>query len=351
MLLVVLGAGATRGASFVNEKPGICLPPLDSDFFTQLQRINSKVYNDIINDIITDMVELFGHNFRVTMEDAFSTIENTLRIVETTHKEGLLSTKRLLSMRKNLVSSVAAVLRESLIDHTNNSEMKPCIYHNELIRCLQHHDVIISLNYDCLVDEALKRNGYDKWYSRYGYCLPLPKGRNSKLQGEENWNHTNATNPSQKDNTILLFKLHGSMHFRSDDGKIIQLSPEPYPEKKIDQIMIIPPVPNKRFDEGVFGLLWKKAANEIYKATDILIIGYSFPQTDIHASSLFRVCLKKESLCRITIVNPDHEARKRTRSIFQRGFTKSTRVLVFDTFEEFHHALEHGTWAYNYPIV
>src|SRR5206468_3056679 len=42
--VVVLGAGATRGAEFVvapNDKAALlrCLPPLNADFFTQLQRI------------------------------------------------------------------------------------------------------------------------------------------------------------------------------------------------------------------------------------------------------------------------------------------------------------------------
>lgn len=36
--IVVLGAGATRGASLVDPLSHPCLRPLDTDFFTQLQR-------------------------------------------------------------------------------------------------------------------------------------------------------------------------------------------------------------------------------------------------------------------------------------------------------------------------
>ena len=39
MALFVLGAGATRGASFVDPVKNPCLPPLDLDFYAQLQRI------------------------------------------------------------------------------------------------------------------------------------------------------------------------------------------------------------------------------------------------------------------------------------------------------------------------
>ena len=38
MTLFVLGAGATRGCSFVSSQEDPCLPPLDGDFFMQLQR-------------------------------------------------------------------------------------------------------------------------------------------------------------------------------------------------------------------------------------------------------------------------------------------------------------------------
>jgi hypothetical protein len=36
MAVIILGAGATRGASFVSD--AACKPPLDSDFFTQGRR-------------------------------------------------------------------------------------------------------------------------------------------------------------------------------------------------------------------------------------------------------------------------------------------------------------------------
>ena len=67
MALFVLGAGCTRGSSFVVGRKSPCLPPLDTDFFTQLQRVRNGKHQMLINEVTRDVVELFGHNFNVTM--------------------------------------------------------------------------------------------------------------------------------------------------------------------------------------------------------------------------------------------------------------------------------------------
>lgn len=73
--VVVLGAGATRGGSFVDPAKKPCLPPLDSDFFTQLQRVRNPKHKELIDAVLTDAHELFGVNFKLTLETMFTTIE------------------------------------------------------------------------------------------------------------------------------------------------------------------------------------------------------------------------------------------------------------------------------------
>lgn len=57
-VLMVLGAGATRGAEFVESRSRACLPPLNMDFFTQLQRVATKKHQETINAVL---------NFRVAL--------------------------------------------------------------------------------------------------------------------------------------------------------------------------------------------------------------------------------------------------------------------------------------------
>jgi hypothetical protein len=46
----------------------------------------------------------------------------------------------------------------------------------------------------------------------------------------------------------------------------------------------------------------------------------------------------------LVVVNPDPEARRRTRDVVQRGISKNTRALSFDRFSDFA-AADRGIWA------
>ena len=78
MAVIILGAGATRGCSFVDESKDPSCPPLDGDFFTQLQRISNSKHKKLIQEVMKDTVEIFGSNFNVTMETVFTTLEHGL---------------------------------------------------------------------------------------------------------------------------------------------------------------------------------------------------------------------------------------------------------------------------------
>jgi hypothetical protein len=49
--LVILGAGATVGENFGPDVVQMCRPPLNDDFFTQLQRITDK-HTKIVRAVI-----------------------------------------------------------------------------------------------------------------------------------------------------------------------------------------------------------------------------------------------------------------------------------------------------------
>ena len=66
MSLIILGAGATRGCSFVDAKHNPCVPPLDADFFSQLQRVENPKHKDLIGEVLSDVIGLFGTNFNAS---------------------------------------------------------------------------------------------------------------------------------------------------------------------------------------------------------------------------------------------------------------------------------------------
>jgi hypothetical protein len=350
MALIVLGAGATRGASFVEDpttRP-ICLPPLDGDFFTQLQRVANVKHKDIIDGVLKDVVDLFGHNFRLTLETVFTTIEHTLRVVNATKGTAGWNAGELEAKRVRLKQAIAAVLEESLTTSIAKGKRqgrchRECAHHEAMVGKLDVDDAIISFNYDCLVDHVLTQHADGKWNARYGYGLPMPKGKGSHITGEAQWTPSGTANPD-KSKTIRLLKLHGSIHFSKESTGRFALKKRPYTKQRGNlRFEIIPPEWNKQFHQGVFRKLWGIARDEIHKATTIVVIGYSFPATDLHTAALFRVSVGEKKLKRMVIVNPDAEARRRTRDVLRRGFSLDTRVLVFDRFSDFA-AVERTLW-------
>jgi hypothetical protein len=181
--LFVLGAGATRGASFVDPTQNPCLPPLDADFYAQLQRIGNSKHKSTVQKVVEDTVELFGVNFQVSMETVFTTLEHTARMTETTGENRDFKRSELDGKKETLKQAIAATLEESLCAGGQREGSK-CEHHSKLVKAMKAKDEIISFNYDCLIDETLKKDGSGIWNPRYGYGLNLGK-RGSNLTGDK----------------------------------------------------------------------------------------------------------------------------------------------------------------------
>jgi len=340
MALFIFGAGATRGSSFVNPSRYPCLPPLDSDFFTQLQKVQNPKHQPLIKRVMEDVVDLFGPNFDVTMETVFATLEHTIRMLETTGENRAFKRRELVDRRNRLVQSIAVVLEGSLCreNETGRSSQTPrsCKHHNKFVKdILQPGDDLITFNYDCTLDRALFECGNRKWNPRYGYGFTLG-ARGRLLSGDEFWS---PERPATRRKTAHLYKLHGSLHFlvsQPNGDMRVKLKQRPYTKQMGNlKFTIIPPESQKAYDKGVFAKLWKEAAVAMREARHIVVIGYSLPHSDLHSTALFRTAIREDRLQSLVVVNPDRGARRRIRSILQRGLSRSSRVLSFDYLQEF----------------
>ncbi|MEQ9095370.1 MAG: hypothetical protein RIE32_03815 [Phycisphaerales bacterium] len=343
MAVIVLGAGATRGCSFADSNKHACLPPLDTDFFLQLQRITNPKHQKLITSVNADVVELFGHNHSATMETVFATLEHTIKMLTTTGKGArAFKLDELKEKRNRLVQAIAASLEDSLTWNTDghsSQESNDCSHHAMLVaKSMLKQDTVISFNYDCLLDFALKRYGDGKWNAHYGYGLNLgPRG--SAITGDEYWQPTTRADEAD---TIKVYKLHGSLHFQLVEGRgrksrsKMNLKQRPYTRQAGENMRftILPPESQKAYDTGVFRGLWQGAAHALNKAEQIVLIGYSLPVTDMHATALFRTSVSKK-LKSLVVVNPDRTARRRCREVFKRSMQPSTRVVSFDYLSEF----------------
>jgi len=103
-----------------------------------------------------------------------------------------------------------------------------------------------------------------------------------------------------------LIKLHGSLDWVDEQSETIGLF-QPETTKKAKIPLIVPPVLDKSkyyFPEKIRDL-WFSAHDHLRKATEIIIIGFSFPPTDISVRLLFQSALKTTTPVRIVVVNRD----------------------------------------------
>ena len=70
---------------------------------------------------------------------------------------------------------------------------------------------------------------------------------------------------------------------------------------------MIPPVQQKRYsNQQIYNTLWKKAEKAIFKAEELIIIGYSLPSSDTRVIDLLK---KAHSLKKLIVVNPSKETK------------------------------------------
>ena len=253
------------------------------------------------------------------------------------------------------------------VNEIQNGEISTA--HVHLAKTLDSHDVAITFNWDTLMDRALNvstpwrpDSGYGinpHQIFRDGWKSPRRPGarhapRLLKLHGSTNWissylqigQKAFALSPMQAASPDRLYVyeftrkpyatyagrfMEGYEEFsygyyppnlQDDPGKsapdgmvFFRIRPKlpGIPEGQaadsglVSMPLIIPPVKNKSY--AVFGELfsgiWTQAEAALTKATEIAIIGYSFPQTDHRSLDLFRSALsKRKKPPLVTVVDP-----------------------------------------------
>lgn len=130
-VVMVLGAGATRGSEFVESRNPACLPPLNMDFFTQLQRVATKKHQETINAVLKDVRRIYGPNYRVSLEQYVTQLESLRSIADLLPvASDAYTVEGLTVMKARLLSALSAVLEESadVTKHNSIARMYPCSY-------------------------------------------------------------------------------------------------------------------------------------------------------------------------------------------------------------------------------
>jgi hypothetical protein len=222
---------------------------------------------------------------------------------------------------------------------------------------------IISFNYDLVLERALfqiligstyrQKNPYygsspnefpfdgitPKYYHKYlndiSYSVKyVRRGDNGELDNESTLWHSGTTlekyNFSELKHPldIEILKLHGSLNFPSSEKPN---ETNPLPTIPTKEPYIIPPIINKSISTEQ--TMWRIGLRRLREAKNIIIVGYSLPQTDIYMQYFIKAGIgPNTNLNRIIVFNPalskESEENERMRERFGICFSPQIRNRI-----------------------
>lgn len=156
-------------------------------------------------------------------------------------------------------------------------------------------DTIITLNYDILIETALR--GLN--------LIPFSYGLGGQRVTFQAGNSEIVSETLAKEGTLRVLKLHGSLNWGipSDQKLTVYPSYEDILNRGLTPALA-PPTWRKDF-LGQLPYVWGKAVDALRTATRIIILGYSIPATDQHFRFLLAAGLQDNiSLRKVFFVNP-----------------------------------------------
>lgn len=192
-------------------------------------------------------------------------------------------------------------------------------------------DTIITMNYDCLVDDCLVRFGVRPEYGLDRAELPDDFTRQPrrmavlKLHGSANWFRCSSEqckqriwiNPGTPAKRLEYFYGERCSHCHSEI--------EP---------LIVPPTWAKGGQSELLRPVWASALRALKEAGRIFVIGYSMPSTDEFFRYMLALALAtNEQLDRVIVVNPSKEAQDTFARLFHSQFSARKLIQVPSTIE------------------
>jgi hypothetical protein len=388
MRVVLLGAGASKAYS---DSPSGVRMPLSNDFFQTFEALSINRNPWVLTQHILSYVERYTSLNPLTIFHEGRDIEEFHGGIQEAFENQLKNGDRL-----GQVATFSAYVQMIFVFAcTLNSIQNGLVSkaHQMLAAALEPDDIVLTFNWDTLLDRALSEttnwkldNGYgviphrvftDGWRSPNGTDNKAPLIL--KLHGSTNWLTAHPilgpsgspvlTHDASPD-TVFFFE-EATKPFETYDGRYMDgFAPYSYgyyppnlqdiegrPAQKghmfasfkyrfpwtpkgssgdsgIPSIpLIIPPVKNKTY--SFFGTLfkdiWQQAEDALANAEHISVVGYSFPRTDHQSNDLFKNAFsRRTTMPTISIVNPE-PARIVEKFLYDFGIS-SGRIDVYEEY-------------------
>jgi len=277
---MLLGAGATRGALSERVPP----PPLDRDFFDVAGQIVGRGTRRLATRVIKDVFDLYGRVSGIGLEQYFRDIETRAEIGQFAKSR---NRPKDWDRRKR---DLEELIRRVLLHTTCNLEDGPAsVAKSDVLEDVLSHlkagDTVITFNYDTVIEESFPIKG-PFWNPEDGYAVDAT----GKSKG---WAKAFIQKRGDKASEIELVKLHGSLNWTLYATNKVRLKPRPYVVRArrgapvADKCSILPPGWHKRIDVNPYRQLWSIARLRLESCSNLAVVGYSLPETDLLARALF----------------------------------------------------------------
>lgn len=304
--IFIVGAGASKGHTNGDF-------PVINEFFKVANKLN--ILSDGGKKIKTEYKDLEKYvrgyfNLNILKKDI--NIEEVMTNLEIDIEKS--DSYELVILRNKIIN----IIRSTLSKLSEKAFHRDSEY-NLFYKMLNNNDTILTYNWDLLLDNVLGREIVVPDYSKISEL-----GKKEKQQYKNMWEDLTAVRDLKWSTEIpyiiyqskgYYLKLHGSIDWaycpNKDCGSyskvfaVNQLNKKHYCFEcgSRVQYLIVPPVLNKDFRHIPFiKKVWNFARNEISRADEIIIWGYSLPPTDFYSKWLFRQT--KENLKAVSIINP-----------------------------------------------
>ncbi len=299
---VVLGAGASRGVSYARQRD---VPsPLDRDFFDLLQRLDANPKDERQVSRAVRWAQTLPSDCWRSMERSFYTLHLNAYLLR---KLGKMPQDKAAAKNDAEVVGTFALAIGALLRAAHGTET--CSNHRDLVKSLVTGDIVISFNYDLVVERAMKAHPrftsvpFGDWL--YGFSK-VPK----KWLGP------------------TVYKLHGSFNWSmpetEGEGFTVRTSGWPDLEKApgftrfkeaSTSYPIFLPFWDKQIEAPPWRSVWLQSLDKLTACDSVVVWGYSLPQTDVKAQLVFQQALKDRQF-NLCVIDPSIHTRDRWRAMF-----------------------------------
>jgi hypothetical protein len=344
--LFVLGAGASFSASKTRDVNAYKTAPLDNVFCKRIYDTENTVKKPVwvssscklLREKWLDNKKFEDYGLEEAVSEQLGHID-FLRAVYKRRSRSVITVANFLNHLSHLIVFILNKSRER--EGLPYSHFVDKVFPSSFDNCV---DRIITFNYDTLLDQYLLRRFVKEQVYFDGIKDNPRSSKYRRLQCD----------------APLMIKLHGSINWRctvgdftriigaSDDSSSNDSHMEIWTSSKIpkptDNVspLIIPPLPAKPLSRiDIFKWLWTKAFEYLQQAEEIVICGYSLPEFDQYAKSLF-INVPISKLRKVTIVDPDTSMLGKWAEVFRR---KKIRDIQWQWAEDFTDYVKSGLKA------